>query len=97
MIRNQVSFDDFKHARNKMYKRIEDELNKEFVEIAGWPAGKIIDINICFDRHNIVGIRLDNNFGIVNGTDAIRFAEALAFAARIAAEFEYLDWEIVDR
>ena len=40
---------------------------------------------------------MDNDYGIVCGDDAVRFAEALAYAARMASKFELLGRRVDER
>lgn len=77
-------------ARDAKMKEIRSELDRVYGRIAGHRASEIVDIWYELDRRGVVGIRMDNNFGVVDGNDAVKFANALAYAAELAADFEYL-------
>ena len=80
----------FKKESDRYLKRISRILTKQFGKIGGFDAGNIVDIDFEADKDGIVGLRLDNNFGVVNRNDAVKFADALAYATRIAYDFKYL-------
>ena len=94
MSKKKVDFKDFEKARLKHIDHIRSVLDSEFEYIAGFKAGHIVDIDFEVSKDGKVGVRMDNNFGVVGGVDAITFAEALELAARIANDFEYLGYEV---
>ena len=97
MTNKTVGRKDFELARSEWLEHISDVLNSEFDDIAGFKAGDIVDIDIEESaKSGVVGIRMDNNFGVVGGIDAITFAEALELAARIANDFKYLGYLVVE-
>ena len=83
------------HIADKMAE-IHDELDRVYGRIAGFKASEIVDIWFECNDDGVVGIRMDNNFGVVNGDDAVKFANALAYAAELAADFEYLGARVAE-
>ena len=97
MTNKTVGRKDFELAREELLEHISQVLNSEFDDIAGFKAGDIVDIDIEENKATgVVGIRMDNDFGVVGGENAILFAEALELAARIANDFKYLGMVVSD-
>lgn len=95
MAEKTVSMYDFTTAKFAKQDRIGKVLDREYERICGFWASEIVSIWYEVSQDGIVGIRMDNNFGVVNGDDAIKFAKALARAAELAADFEYLGAKVV--
>lgn len=95
MAEKTVSVNDYTGAKLRKQAEIGEALDKEYGSICGFRASEIVDIWYEVNEDGIVGIRMDNNFGIVNGMDAIEFASALQYAAMLAADFEYLGAKVV--
>ena len=79
-----------------MLERIYDKLDSNFPGIAGFVPSDIVDVDFEIGPDSKVGIRIDNNFGVVEADDAVLFADALAFATKVASEFQYLGHEVVE-
>ena len=92
---NTISMDDFTTAKFAKQARIGEMLDKTYGRICGFWASEIVDIWYEVNEDGVVGIRMDNDFGVVNGIDAIEFASALQYAARLAADFECLGAKVV--
>ena len=91
----KVSREDFERERKSFLSYIQDELNEEFGTIAQFKAGYIVDIDFEENKATgTVGVRMDNNFGVVTANSAVEFADALAYAARMARGFPYLGYTV---
>lgn len=91
-----VTREAFEAERLAALNEIAEALNDEYGTISGFKAGYIVDIDFEVNKATgAVGIRMDNDFGVVSGDSAVEFAEALAYAARLASKFEYLGCQIV--
>ena len=92
-----ITYEDFVDANERLRQEVRRLLNEHYGEIAGHCAGDIVDIWLEVGRRDgVVGIRMDNNFGVVSGEEAVRFADALQYAARIAAQSDILGCEVAD-
>ena len=96
MAEKTVSLADYATAKCAKQDRIDEMLDKTYGKICGFWASEIVDIWYEINEDGIVGIRMDNNFGVVNGMDAIKFASALQYAAMLAADFEYLGMKVAE-
>ena len=93
--RMTITYDEFRDADERMRREVKRLLDEQYGEIAGHSAGEIVDIWLEVGRRDDrVGIRMDNNFGVVSGEEAVRFADALQYAARIAAQSDILGCEV---
>jgi hypothetical protein len=95
MAEKTVSVNDYTGAKLRKQVAIGEALDEEYERICGFWASEIVDIWYEVNEDGIVGIRMDNDFGVVNGEDPIKFAKALARAAELAADFEYLGAKVV--
>jgi hypothetical protein len=91
-----VTRDAFERERLIALGEISEALNDEYGTIAGFKAGYIVDIDFEESKATgVVGIRMNNDFGVVSGDSAVEFSEALAYAAQLASKFKYLGCQIV--
>lgn len=91
-----VELAEFERERDEFLDNLFDELDEKYGDIGGFQAGNIVDINFEARLNGIIGIRIDNNFGIVDWSELDQFTVALTYAVARAREFRYLGYKVAE-
>ena len=94
-----ISHEEYVLRSDELFAQIYQKLNDKFGMLGDWMAGDIVDFGTDIDKMqepHTVGIRLDNNYGVVGPEDALKFCEALTYATKLLAESDLIGCEVTE-
>ena len=98
---NTVDRATYLKAAIELKQKIFDEISRKYPKVSGEPMGFWIDVDVEIGGQGsatpgVIGIRLDNNFGVVSWDEAEQWSSALHEAVLIAEDFPYLGYKVED-